>query len=143
MDSLSSTKVVQPYLFFEGRCEEALEFYRGAAGAETEMLMRFKDSPDPNACANGVGDKVMHSSFRIGATTLFASDGRCGGAQQYEGFTLSITFPTLAEAEKTFAALSEGGEVTMPMAKTFFSDGFGMLRDKFGVPWMVLVAPKA
>ena len=139
MNTLTPTKAVQPYLFMEGSCEEALNFYGAAAGAETLMLMRYKESPDPNACAPGMAEKVMHSSFRIGETTLFASDGHCGGKTVFEGFSLSITFPTLEEAEKVFGALSAGGQVTMPMTKTFFSSGFGMLKDKFGVPWMVLV----
>lgn len=139
MTSPTSAKVVQPYLFFEGRCEEALEFYRTALGAETLMLMRFKDSPDPEACAGGSAEKIMHSSFRIGETTLFASDGRCGGKQNFEGVSLSLSVPTIEESEKTFAALSEGGQVQMPLTKTFYSPSFGMVADRFGVAWMIIV----
>jgi PhnB protein len=132
---------VQPYLFFEGRCEEAVEFYRKALGAEITMLMRFKESPDPGMCAPGTLDKVMHMSFRIGDTTLLASDGRCTGQQNFQGFSLSLTAPNDSEAERLFASLADGGQVQMPLAKTFFSSRFGMVADRFGVPWMIVVAP--
>jgi PhnB protein len=131
----------QPYLFFEGRCDEAIAFYRGALGAEVTMLMRFKESPDPAMVAPGTGDKVMHASFRIGETTVLASDGRCQGAPSFQGFALSLTVPTEAEAERLFGALGDGGQVQMPMAKTFFSPRFGMVADRFGVSWMVYVTP--
>ena len=135
---------VQPYLFFDGRCEEALEFYRRALGAEVTALIRFKDSPEPpqpGACAPGSGDKVMHASFRVGEATLMASDGRCQGKPSFEGFSLSLTVPDEAQAEGLFAALGEGGQVQMPLAKTFFSPRFGMVADRFGVSWMIYVAP--
>ena len=135
---------VQPYLFFEGRCEEAIEFYRKVLGAEVTMLMRFKDSPEPAApgtCPSGSGDKVMHLSFRIGDTTLMASDGRCLGRPSFQGFSLSVTVRDDAEAERTFAALADGGQVQMPLAKTFFSSRFGMVADRFGVSWMIIVMP--
>jgi PhnB protein len=132
--------VVQPYLCFEGRCEEALEFYKKAIGAEVLMLMRFKDSPDPGMCGGGSLDKVLHSSVRIGSSVIMASDGRCTGKSSFEGITLSLSAPTEAEAERLFNALAEGGQVQMPLAKTFFSKRFGMLADKFGVAWMVLVS---
>ena len=135
---------VQPYLFFDGRCDEALEFYRGALGAEVTMLMRFKDSPDPHppgVLPPGAEDKVMHTSFRIGDTTLMASDGRCLGKTSFQGFSLSLTVPDEAQAERLFAALSDGGQVQMPLAKTFFSPRFGMVADRFGVSWMIRVAP--
>ena len=135
---------VQPYLFFDGRCEEAVEFYRKALGAEVTMLMRFKDSPVPPApgmCPSGAGDKVMHLSFRIGETTVLASDGRCLGQPSFQGFSLSLTVPDDAEAERLFAALTDGGQVQMPMTKTFFSSRFGMVADRFGVSWMIVVGP--
>jgi PhnB protein len=132
---------VQPYLFFDGRCEEALEFYKSALGADVQMLMRFKDNPEPQANPAGAGDKVMHTSFRIGDTTVMASDGRCQGQPSFQGFALSLTAPDDAAAERLFAALAEGGQVQMPLAKTFFSSRFGMVADRFGVPWMVVVAP--
>jgi PhnB protein len=135
---------VQPYLFFDGRCEEAVEFYKSALGAEVTMLMRFKDSPeppDPGMVPPGSGDKVMHTSFRIGDTTVMASDGRCQGQPSFQGFALSLTAPDDAEAERLFAALAKGGQVQMPLAKTFFSSRFGMVADRFGVPWMIVVAP--
>ncbi len=135
---------VQPYLFFDGRCEEAVEFYRRALGAEVTMLMRFKDSPEPPApgmVPPGAENKVMHTSFRIGDTTVLASDGRCLGQPSFQGFSLSLTVPNEAEAERLFAALADRGQVQMPLAKTFFSPRFGMVADRFGVPWMVYVAP--
>jgi PhnB protein len=131
---------VQPYLFFEGRCDEALAFYCKALGAELTMLMRYKESPDPTMCTAGSEDKVMHSSFRIGDTTICASDGRCSDRQNFQGFSLSITVATEAEADRLFAALSDGGQVLTPLGKTFYSPRFGMAHDRFGVLWMVLVA---
>jgi PhnB protein len=136
---------VQPYLFFDGRCEEAIEFYRRALGAEVTMLMRFKDSPEPQGqdcmVPPGAGDKVMHTSLRIGDTTVLASDGRCQGRPSFQGFSLSLTAPDEAEAERLFASLADGGEVQMPLSKTFFSSRFGMVADRFGVSWMIYVAP--
>ena len=136
----TTTTQIQPYLFLEGRCEEALDFYRRALGAEVTMLMRYRESPDKDMVTPGTENKVMHSSFRIGDTTVMASDGRCQGAPTFQGFALSLTVPTEAEAERRFAALSEGGQVQMPLTKTFFSPRFGMVADRFGVGWMVIVA---
>jgi PhnB protein len=135
---------VQPYLFFDGRCEEAVEFYKSALGAEVTMLMRFKDSPEPpspGCVPPGAENKVMHASFRIGQTTVMASDGRCLGNPSFQGFSLSLAVPNEAEAERLFAALAEGGQVQMPLTKTFFSSRFGMVADRFGVSWMIIVAP--
>jgi PhnB protein len=132
---------VQPYLFFDGRCEEAIEFYRKALGAEVIMLSRFKDSPDSAMTPPGAGNKVMHASFRIGETAVLASDGRCGGGPRFEGFALSLTLPNEAEAERLFAKLGEGGKVQMPLTRTFFSPRFGMVADRFGVSWMIHVGP--
>lgn len=135
---------VQPYLFFDGRCEEAVEFYRSALGAEVEMLMRFKESPEQSddcKMPSGSEDKVMHASFRIGDSTVMASDGQCKGEPSFQGFSLSLTASSDAEAERLFAALGDGGQVQMPMAKTFFASRFGMVADRFGVSWMVIVAP--
>jgi len=135
---------VQPYLFFAGRCEEAIEFYKKAVGAEVEMLMRFKDSPEPPApgmVPPGSENKIMHVSFRIGDSIVMASDGRCEGAPSFQGFSLSLTVANEAEAGRVFAALAEGGQVQMPLAKTFWSPYFGMVSDRFGVGWMVTVAP--
>lgn len=134
---------INPYLFFEGRCDEAVEFYRAALGAETTMLMRYKESPEPQPpgmLPPGAGDKVMHMSFRVGDNTLFASDGMCSGKPDFRGVSLTLTVTSDAEAERLFAALSDGGTVQMPMAKTFFSSRFGMVADRFGVPWMIIVA---
>jgi PhnB protein len=128
---------IQPYLFFNGRCEEAIEFYRAALGAEVTMLMRYKESPEP--ASHGDPEKVMHASLRIGDTTLLVSDGRCSGQLSFEGFALSLTAGDDAEAQRLFAALSDGGQVQMPLAKTFFSSKFGMVNDRFGVLWMVYV----
>ena len=135
---------VQPYLFFDGRCEEAIEFYKSALGAKVEMLLRFKESPEPPApgmVPPGSGDKVMHTSFRIGDTTVMASDGRCQGEPSFQGFSLALTAADEAEAERLFAALADGGQVQMPLAKTFFSPRFGMVADRFGVSWMIVTAP--
>jgi PhnB protein len=135
---------IQPYLFFDGRCEEALEFYRKALGAEVEMLMRFKESPDPQSCppGEGMGDKVMHACVRIGESRVFASDGYAKGKPVFQGFSLSISAADDAEAKRRFAALAEGGQVQMPLAKTFFASSFGMVADRFGVAWMVIAEQK-
>jgi PhnB protein len=135
---------VEPYLFFEGRCDEAIEYYRKALGAEVTMLMRFKDSPEPPApgmCAAGSGDKVMHANLRIGDSMVMASDGRCQGKPSFQGFSLSLAVPDDAAAERVFTALADGGQVQMPLAKTFFSSRFGMVADRFGVFWMIIVVP--
>jgi PhnB protein len=133
---------VQPYLFFDGSCEEAVEFYRSKLGARVEMLMRFKDSPEPGQNPPGAENKVMHTSFQIGDTTVMASDGRCLGQPSFQGFALSLTARDDADAQRLFSALSEGGQVQMPLGKTFFSSSFGMVADRFGVCWMVFVAPQ-
>jgi PhnB protein len=136
-----SNTLVQPYLFFGGRCEEALEFYRTALGAEVDMVMLYKESPEPlppGMLPPGFENKVMHATFRIGKTTLMASDG-CEEGQSFAGFTLSLAVPTAAKADRAFAALSNGGQVKMPLAKTFWSPHFGMLTDRFGIVWMVSV----
>jgi PhnB protein len=135
---------VQPYLFFDGRCEEAVEFYKQALGAEVTMLMRFKDCPEPQPpgmMPPGSEDKVMHTSFCIGGSTVMASDGQCLGKSSFQGFSLSITASDAAEAERLFKALGDGGQVQMPLAETFFSPRFGMVADRFGVCWMVNVEP--
>ena len=131
---------VQPYLFFDGRCEEAIDFYSRTLGAEVTMLMRFKESPDQSMVTPESKDKVMHASLRIGDATVLASDGRCMGNPSFQGFALSVTAANEAEAKRLFAALGEGGQVQMPLAKTFFSPSFGMVADQFGVGWMVYVA---
>jgi PhnB protein len=130
---------VQPYLFFKGRTEEALEFYKKAVGAEVKMLMRWKDSPDKSMSPPVSPDQVMHAQFQVGHSTIMASDGDGSGKPGFEGFSLTIAAKDAAEADKLFAALSDGGQVRMPMTKTFFSPRFGMLADKFGVGWMILV----
>ena len=129
---------IQPYLFFDGRCEEALAFYQQALGAKIEMLMRFKDNPDPMPGGSPPGDKVMHACVRIGDTALMASDGHCHGKASFQGFSLSLNAKDEAEARHLFSALAEGGQVQMPLAKTFFAPAFGMVADRFGVSWMVV-----
>lgn len=130
---------VQPYLMFEGRCQEAIDFYRRALGAEVLMQMAFKDSPVPTNQPPEAGDKVMHASVRIGETVVFMSDGRCTGNPAFQGFALSLSPPDDAAAARVFAALGDGGVVNMPLAKTFFASSFGMVGDRFGVSWMVMV----
>ncbi len=135
---------VQPYLFFDGRCEEAINFYSKALGAKVEMLMRFKDSPEPpqpGMCPPGSEDKIMHAAFHLGEATLMASDGRCEGKARFQGFSLSLNAANEADAKRLFDALGEGGQVQMPLGKTFFSPSFGMVADRFGVSWMVIVMP--
>ena len=131
---------VQPYLFFDGRCDEALEFYKNAVGAKVGMLMRFKDAPEQTQCNPGSENKVMHASFEIGDTMVLASDGRNSGQPKFDGFSLAVSANSEAEVEQMFNALGEGGQVTLPLTKTFFSPKFGMLADKFGVHWMIMAA---
>jgi PhnB protein len=131
---------LQPYLFFDSKCDEALDFYKKAVGAEPKMLMRFNQAPDQSMISPGSENKVMHAQVRIGDTTVLMSDGRCTGSTNFQGFALTVTANTEGEADKVFSALADGGKVTMPMAKTFFSPRFGMLTDRFGVGWMVLAA---
>lgn len=136
--------LIQPYLFFGGRCEEALGFYTQALGAEVTMMMRFRDCPDPpppGLVAPGSENKVMHAAVRIGETMVMASDGDCTGKPEFQGFSLSITAADEAEANRLFAALAEGGQVRMPMGATFFAPAFGMVMDRFGVGWMVIAQP--
>ena len=131
---------VQPYLNFDGRCDEALEFYKNAIGAKVGMLLRFKEAPDKSMISPGSEEKVMHSAVQMGDSTVLMSDARCAGKPNFNGIALTISAKTEAEADKLFNGLAEGGQVTMPLAKTFFSPKFGMVADKFGVGWMVLVA---
>ena len=138
---------VEPYLFFNGHCEEAVEFYKKSLGAEVTMLMRFKDSPEPHPPGTvppGAENNVMHASFRIGDTTVMASDGCSTGETNFQGITLSLAVANEAEAERKFTALADGGKVQQPLIQTFFASRFGMLEDRFGVGWMVMVpAPQA
>jgi PhnB protein len=136
---MPSTMNIQPYLFFEGRCAEALEFYRRALGAEVTALMRGKDSPDPMAPPDSE-DNIIHAMLRVGETTLLMSDGRGQGRPSFQGFSLSLTAPSEPDADRLFAALAEGGQVQLPLMKTFFSPRWGMVADRFGVSWMIYVA---
>jgi len=139
----------EPYLMFEGRCEEALEFYKSALNAQVTALMRYKDNPESAGgpgCAEGGGpgptpEMVMHSAFTIGETQLMASDGMGSGKTSFQGISLALSPADEAEAQRIFNALAEGGQVQMPLTKTFFSSAFGMVADRFGVPWLV-VAPE-
>ena len=133
---------IEPYVFFDGRCEEALAFYKSAIGAETTMLMRHSQNPDvqPGMMPPGSENKVMHASMKIGDAMVMCSDGNCGGKPSFQGFSLTYNAKDEAEADRAFAALSQGGQVTMPLGKTFFSPKFGMCSDKFGLGWMVIVA---
>lgn len=130
---------VSPYLYFEGRCDEAIAFYKKTLGIEVTALSRFKDAPKNDMCPVGGEDKVMHMTFRLGDLTVMASDGRCSGKPKFDGFSLSIAMNDTAKAEKAFAALGEGGQVVMPMASTFFAKKFGMLADQFGLMWLIFV----
>lgn len=141
MNTTTNKTMVEPYLFFGGRCEEALAFYQEALGAKVDALMRFKDSPEPAGCGGPPvpGEKIMHANLRIGDTTIMASDGCCDAKQTFQGFALSLAVATEAEADQRFNALARGGQVQMPMDKTFFARRFGMVTDRFGVCWMVIV----
>jgi PhnB protein len=134
-----SSHLVQSYLFFNGRCEEALAFYEKAIGAQVQMKMRFSENPDPpepGTIPPDHEDKIMHASFQVGDTVLMASDG-CGNEQGFGGFCLSLTVPNEEQAAQCFAALADGGSVTMPLGKTFWSPCFGIVQDRFGIGWMV------
>jgi PhnB protein len=136
---------VEPYLFFEGRCEEAINFYKSAVGAEVVMLMRYKEAPDqppPGMLPPNSGDKVMHATVRIGNSNVNLSDGGCSHKATFGGFSLSLNVATPEQADRHFAALAEGGTVTMPIGRTFFSPRFGMLTDRFGMGWMIFVPPQ-
>lgn len=130
---------VQPYLFFNGRCDEAIEFYQKALGAEVMMLMRFKQAPDQSMVKPETAEKVMHARLRIGDAIVLISDGMCAGESKFEGFSLTLSLGSVEEVDRRFNALADGGQVRMPLDKTFFSPRFGMLVDKFGVGWIVLV----
>jgi PhnB protein len=133
---------IQPYLFFNGRCEEAIEFYRKALGAEVQMSLRFKDSPDQSMVQPGMPEKIMHAAIKIGDTMVLVSDGMCSGEpQKFEGFSLAFMVADEAEANRRFNALADGGQVRMPLTKTFFSPCFGVVADRFGVGWMIMVEP--
>ena len=142
MNPVKNNSFVRSYLFFNGQCEAAGEFYRQALGAEVELLLRYQDSPEPSQpgmVPPGFENKVMHCSFRIGATTLMASDGCSADQARFEGFSLSLSLASEPEADRAFAALAEGGQVRMPLAKTFWSPRFGMVQDRFGMGWMISV----
>jgi PhnB protein len=131
---------VQPYLNFNGRCDDAIAFYSAALGAEVTTLMRFKDCPESPMASPDSAEKVMHMELRIGDTVVLGSDAECTGQPTFQGISLALTLATDGEAERAFTALAHGGEVQMPLTRTFFSSGFGMLADRFGVSWMVVVA---
>lgn len=138
--------LIQPYLYFGGRCQEAVDFYRDVLGAEVQMLMRFGESPDqppPGMIPDGWDDKIMHVCLKFGDTLVMASDGCGTAASGFQGFSLALSVPNESEADRRFAALSEGGQVTMPLGKTFFSPRFGMLVDRFGVSWTVVAEAEA
>jgi PhnB protein len=142
MSTNTNNRAIEPYLFFNGSCEQAVEYYRKALGAEVQMVMRYKESPEPpppGRLPAGFENKIMHTSLRIGKTTLMASDGCSTDKASFEGFSLALSVATEAEADRVFAALADGGKVGMPLTKTFWSPRFGMVTDRFGVGWMVSV----
>lgn len=137
---------IQPYLNFDGRCDEAIDFYKKALGAEVEMLLRFKDCPEPPSADEGCAmpsdpEKVMHTCLRIGDAAIMASDCSCTGQSEFKGISLSLTAADEAEADRYFNGLADGGQVQMPLGQTFFSPRFGVVADKFGVSWMIYVEP--
>jgi len=137
--------MIHPYLFFEGRTEEALAFYAKALGAKVQMVMRYQDSPEQSKFPDGSvppGDNVMHSAFTVGESLVMASDGMCSGKSVFTGVSLSYPAMDKADARKRFDALSFGGRVNMPLSETFFAEAFGMVVDRFGVSWMVIAGQK-
>jgi PhnB protein len=133
---------IEPYLFFEGRTEEALEFYKSTLGAKVDFLMRYKENPDPKYNPPNSGNKVMHASFHIGDAQVMASDGNCSGKPSFQGFSLTFNAADEADAKRRFHALAEGGKVSQPLSETFFAKSFGMVADRFGLNWMVIAGPK-
>jgi len=145
MSTNSNNRTVEAYLFFNGNCEEAVAFYQKAIGAEVTEKIRFSESPDPaprGVVPEGFENKIMHCRFRVGNTSIMASDGCKVGSPTFEGFSLTITVMDEADADRVFNALAEGGRVAMPPGKTFWSPRFGMLTDQFGVQWMINTLPK-
>jgi PhnB protein len=136
-----TARSIQPYLFFNGRCEEALEFYRKSLGAEVTALIRYQDSPSPTKIP-GYDNKILHANFQIGDTQIMASDGNGNNTLNFEGFALTLNVTTEAEAERLFKALEDGGQVVTPLAETFYSPCFGMITDRFGILWMIIAAPE-
>jgi PhnB protein len=142
MSKKADNRVIEPYLFFNGSCEQALEFYHQVLGAKVEFMMRYNESPEPprpGMVPPGFENKIMHTTFRVGQTTLMASDGCSPEKANFQGFCLSLSVPTQAEADRVFAALADGGQVRMPLTKTFWSPCFGMVADRFGIGWMISV----
>ena len=146
MKTTKHNGIIQPYLFFNGVCEQAVEFYKKALGAEVQMMMRYKESPEPpppGMVPPGFENKIMHASLKIGQTIVMASDGCSTEKPKFEGFSLSVAVSTEAEVDRLFNALAEGGKIGMPLMKTFWSPRFGMVTDKFGVGWMITVMTEA
>jgi PhnB protein len=144
MTTKTDNRSIQPYIFFNGSCEQAIEFYRKALGAEIEMMIRFKENPEPSsagAIPPGFENKIMHACFRIGQTAIMASDGDSADKARFQGFSLSLSVSNEAEANRAFNALADEGQVKMPLTKTFFSPCFGMVQDRFGIGWMISIAP--
>lgn len=144
MSTTTDNRFIQPYIFFNGSCEKAIEFYRKALGAEVDMMIRFKESPEPPSPGTvppGFENKIMHACFHIGQTTIMASDGDSADKPRFQGFSLSLSVPNEADADRAFHALADDGRVKMPLTKTFFSPRFGMVEDRFGIGWMISVAP--
>ena len=140
---------VQPYLFFDGRCEEAVRFYEKAIGAKVMAMMRFSENPDPQAsqmsgnCSGMASpDQIMHCAFTVGESLIMASDGVTAGEGGFKGISLSLAVGDDAEAKRLFDALGTGGggQVQVPLMETFFATSFGMVVDRFGVGWMVVAA---
>lgn len=146
MNPSTPTQIIEPYLFFNGACDEAIAFYQEAIGAEVLMAMRYRESPapmPPGTLPAGFENKIMHATLRIGGSILMASDGCTDSHSAFQGFSLSLRADTIPRAKAYFQALAKGGTVQMPIAETFWSPCFGMVVDRFGVPWMVTVADSA
>ncbi|MFM0321344.1 VOC family protein [Caballeronia glebae] len=128
------------YIFYHGDCAAALELYQAAFGAQIATLLRFRDAPDGGNAPPDWADKIMHGVFFVGDRAIMVSDGQHGQPHKsYSGFTMSITADDAQSGERAFNLLAEGGSVLTPWQSTFWTQGFGMLTDRFGVPWLINV----
>lgn len=137
--------ITKPYLYLSGQCDEALAFYQQHLGATISMLIRFNESPKPlpTDLPDGYEDKVMHCEFSVGDMSIMASDGCKESTGEFRGFSLTLTIADEAYARQAFQALSEGGEVNMPLSETFWSPLYGQVTDKFGISWMIMLPERS
>ena len=128
---------VNPYLHFDGNCEAALKYYQKVLGARIEVMVPYESGPPDMPTPLDYKKKIMHAKVTVDGEVLMGSDAPPGHFQKPQGFSVSLQVEDPTDAERKFKALAEGGTINMPFGKTFFSKGFGMCVDQFGVPWMV------